>query len=163
MVSGIRKKISLVASILGAGLMLFGCSSTPLPTSADIGPKYQQLATDLGNALSSEYPATVWHPVQNQVTRLTKDDDGHCTLSIGTLRYDGYLPDTAGDWEHVMAVINPVLKDAGFAEITSTENIPGGWTGISSTDASGGEMRMAAKSYTNLTIHSAVSDPDCVT
>lgn len=161
MVTGTRRKLVAMAALLSAGLALGGCGSEELPSSAEAGPKFQQLSTDLADALTAAFPDTSWHPVPNQVTRLTEHDDGTCVLSIGTLRYNGYLPDAAGSWGQVMDTINPVLTDAGFNKMTSEKDIPGGWSAVESSDSSRGEVRLAAKSYTDLNVKAEVSDPDC--
>ena len=60
-----------------------------------------------------------------------------------------------------MEAVNPVLQDSGFAEIKDTDSIKGGWQGISSTDGSGGELRIFSKDSTDIFVTAEVSDTDC--
>lgn len=147
--------------LICAALATASCSSSPVPTAAEAGPQYQQLSTDISDTLAAKFPGEPWLPVDNQQTRLNQNNDGKCFLSIGTLRSQDSLPELAGGWEAVMDAINPVLQDSGFAEIKDTGSIKGGWQGISSTDASGGELRIASKGYTDISVTAEVSDTDC--
>ena len=152
-----RLSVVLVCTALATA----SCSSSTTLAAAEAGPRYQQLSTDIGDTLAAKFPGEPWLPVDNQQTRLSRHSDGKCFLSIGTLRSQDALPDLAGGWEAVMEAVNPVLQDSGFAEIKDTDSIKGGWQGISSTDGSGGELRIFSKDSTDISVTAEVSDTDC--
>ncbi|ALO67926.1 hypothetical protein AS189_17355 [Arthrobacter alpinus] len=133
---------------------------TLLP-AAEAGPKYQQLSTEISEVLSTEYPGLEWAPVENQHTRMAENNDGECILSIGTLRSQQHLSGLAGEWEPVMDTIAPILKNAGFSPVIDTDSLKGGWTGISSQDHHGGEIRINEKNTSNIHVSAKVSDEDC--
>lgn len=134
---------------------------TLFPASEAV-PRYQQLSTDLGEVLNAEYPELKLAPVDGRETRMRENNDGECILSIGTLRSQEYLSGLAGGWKPVMETIAPVLKDAGFAPITETVPMKGGWTGISSEDVHGGRIGIRAKGNTDISVTAKVTDEDCI-
>ena len=82
-------------------------------------------------------------------------------LILPTLRSDSSLWAEAGGWKAVMDVVNPVLDEHDFDTVSSEDTLDGGWTGISSSDDSGAEIRFMDKDYTEITLTAPVSDGDC--
>ncbi|MCQ9164898.1 MULTISPECIES: hypothetical protein [unclassified Arthrobacter] len=158
---GLRRPALALVLILGAGLAAASCSGPSLPSAADAGPRLQQLSTDLAAALSAAYPGAPWLSVPGQATNLSKNDAGTCHLTIGTLRSKESLRDVPGGWAAVMKTVNPVLREGGFADVTRTDSLKGGYTGISSTDGHGGEVKISEKGATEISVGSDVSDKDC--
>jgi DNA-binding transcriptional LysR family regulator len=153
-----------VALAVAATVTLAGCaSSTPQATldSAAATERYQPVVDDLVAALTDAYPTVTWS--DDSETRVTGDDgDDGCSLAIGTQRADPSLPDTAGTWTDVLAVVNPVLTEHGFGEVDDEESLEGGWTGLRSTDDdTAAELRFADKGYTLLSLSVDVTDTDC--
>ena len=152
-----------LALSLTAAIGLAGCS-TPAPApsldAATATERYQPVVDDLTAALTEAYPTVTW--TDDSETRVTDSGDGDgCSLAIGTQRGDPSLPDTAGTWADVMTVVNPVLTEHDFAEITDNESLEGGWTGMSSTDDAGASVSFSDKGYTLLSLTVAVTDTDC--
>lgn len=122
-----------------SSLALTGFSGRKLLTAADAGPCMQQLSTEVSAALAAKVPGKPWNLVEKVQTRFVTTNDGKCSLAIGTLRSDEELTKLACRWKTVTSAIKPVLKDAGFKEVTQEDvDAIGGWTRISSTDETGG-------------------------
>jgi hypothetical protein len=153
----------VLALSVTAAVGLAGCSpSAPEPSidAATATERYQPVIDDLAAALAVAYPTVTW--TDDSETRVTDSGDGDgCSLAIGTKRGDPSLPDTAGTWADVMTVVNPVLSEHDFAEITDDESLEGGWTGMSSTDDDGASVTFSDKGHTLLSLSVAVTDTDC--
>lgn len=166
MVNSVFSIRAAAALILMSAFALTSCgvAASPAKTllpAAEAAPRYQQLSTDISEVLNAEYPELKLAPVDGRETSMRENNDAECILSIGTLRSQKYLSGLAGGWKPVMETIAPVLKDAGFAPITKTEPMKGGWTGISSQDVHGGEIRIRAKGFTDISVSAKVTDEDC--
>jgi len=162
MLRSIARNFFRVAALALALLLVAGCATTPeLISAKEATTKYQDLVNALSSKLSQQYATRPWQSVDGEKTALTRGDDGHCRLNIGKLRTQDSLPSLAGGWKAAMEAINPLLKEHGFAEISSEDSIKGGWTGVSSSDQHGGKLRIVAKGYTELSLASPVSDDSC--
>lgn len=168
MVNSALKVRAVAALILIPAFALTSCGVAASPAmtlfpASEAVLKYQQLSTDLGEVLNAGYPELKLAPVDGRETRMRENNDGECILSIGTLRSQEDLGGLAGGWKPVMETIAPVLKDAGFAPITETVPMKGGWTGTSSEDVHGGEIGIRAKGFTDIWVYAKVTDDDSAT
>ena len=156
------------AAVATIGLMavvttlLSACSAQPKPVSSEeASVSYPVVLGDVQSALRSAYPDLAWDGSATDAAEITADNDGGCVLILPTLRSDSSLWAAAGGWKAVMEVVNPVLDEHDFDTVSSEDTLDGGWTGISSSDDSGAEIRFMDKDYTEITLTAPVSDGDC--
>jgi len=146
--------------VTAAAVVLSGCTaSAPTPTmdSTAATERYQPVMTELVAALEQAYPDVVWS--DDDETRVVTDGDG-CTLVVSTQRGEPSLWKSAGDWDAVSDVIDPVLEDKGLDAATE-QKLDGGWTGVASRDDNGAELHISDKTYTLIELSVPVTDSNC--
>lgn len=156
-----RRRDWAVVLLVCAAFEMAACSGPALSGADDAEPRLQQLSADLTDVLLRDYPGQPWLPVSRSESRVAKDRDGKCVLYMGTLRSQDSVTRLARGWDAVMETINPVLERSGFAKVTDTDSLKGGWTGISSTDKLGAQLRIFEKSYTEIALQAEVAETAC--
>lgn len=147
------------ALILSTALVtISGCAaSAPSMDSTAAAERYEPVMTELVAVLEEKYPDVVWS--ENSETRIQVDGDG-CTFVVGTQRGVPSLWKSAGGWDAVAEVVNPILKTQGFEPVTKQEP-EGGWTGVTSRDDNGADFDLSDKSSTLIALSVPVTDTDC--
>ena len=145
-------------------LALSGCvtAEPPAPTidSTTAAAEYRPVMDDVIAALTAAYPSVVWSTGDSADRVLAGNSDEPCSLWLADQQADD-LPGTAGGWSDVIETINPTLEEHGFSEITEEDSIDGGFTGISSRDATGAELRIVDKLGTEISLEIDVTDTGC--
>ncbi len=157
------RRVTATAIAVLATVALVGCSGSAPTADLDAAAateRYQPAVDDLVAALTAAYPTVTW--TADSETRVTGDGSASgCVLALGSMRADPSLPDTAGTWADVLTTANPVLTEHGFAAVTDEDSLDGGWSGVSTRDDAGAELRLADKAYTLLSLSVPVTDTDC--
>lgn len=151
---------ALAALVAGALLGLAGCASgtTPSIDSAVAADRYEPVMVELLSVLEESYPGVSW--TADGESRVASDGDG-CVFVVGTQRGDPSLPESAGGWEALAEVVDPVLDGRGFGEASEVQSFDGGWTGVLAGDDAGAELRLSDKGHTLLQLSVPVTDEDC--
>lgn len=157
-----RSRLVLAALLALAAVSSASCAGPDLFSSADAQPRYEKLADELTQTLEQQYPGEPWAVGDGDNSKVQSGDDGSkCTLFVASRGTGGDFASLAGGWTAVMAAVNPVLAEYGFNNITEEDSIPGGHTGISSTDDHGARVRIFSKGSSTLTLSADVTDKDC--
>lgn len=153
-----------VAALVGAALS--GCasdSSLPDPTisSSQALETYAGVAAEVTDALAAAFPDVAFTREDDRGPRITDSGDEGCVVVVGPAEARPSLVESAGGWDAVIEVVNPVLTARGFEPIEEAADIDGGWTGIHTTDDDGAQVELIDKSRSELTVRVRVTDDAC--
>jgi len=153
-------RLAAALIVTAALVALSGCAaSDPSPSmdSAAAAERYEPVMDDVVAALEQKYPDIAWS--DDDETRVVADGD-RCTFVVATQRGEPSLQETAGGWDAVADVINPVLTSHDLDSM-SEQKLEGGWTGVASRDDSGATLDISDKTYTLIELSVPVTDTDC--
>ena len=152
------------AAVVFAALALSGCATAqpaaPTIDSTEAAAEYQPVMDDVLAALTEAYPSVIWSAGDSTDRVLAGNSDEPCSLWLADQQAQD-LPGAAGGWSEVMQVVNPVLEEHGFSTVTDEDSIDGGFTGISSRDETGAELRLVDKMSTEISLEIDVTDTGC--
>lgn len=142
---------------LGAMVSLASCGAgtEPLPAPGAVA-HYDGVVDELEGALADG--GTSWQLAE--ATRKVAVQEGTCRFTPGTWQPAMRLPapDGEGGWEERIALVNPVLADYGFKEITDV-TAQGSRTVLESSDAHGATLRITAEGEIRIWAAAVEADP----
>lgn len=137
-------------------LPLSACSSDdPLPAAQAI-EHYDEVGHDIAQALSGE-DGTWLHENRG---RSVSETEGTCRYSPGSWNpaEDLEAPTDDGAWQARMDVVNPVLEEHGFSEITKTTE-QGSRRLLESEDEHGASIRITPEGQIRITSAAVDAEP----
>ena len=156
-----RRNVATAAGVLLA-LGLAGCSgASPAATidSSEAASTYSSVIADLSARLAETEADSTW-TIDPEGDDLGSTADG-CSLWLADATSDDFTVTDTGDWASLIDAVNPVLEEHGFPAVTEEDDIKGGYRGIRSVDDAGAELRILAKSETQITLEVPVTDTEC--
>jgi len=158
-------RLATSATVAAVALLALAGCGTPEPAaptidSTEAAAEYQPVMDDILATLTAAYPTVTWSTGDSSDRVLAGNSDDPCSLWLADQQADD-LPGAAGGWSDVIDALNPTLERHGFSEITEEDSIDGGFTGISSRDATGAELRIVDKTSTEISLEIDVTDTGC--